>query len=197
MELSGKLAKISVSGSQLSANQENLEHVTDTVWRVADAAKRVLVEGITLERLDGTWGSLEYESVNLLTGEFTFATGYADTESIRVHEGFYLPMSQVATANDFSISKNAEIMPVPRFRDTHIRKIVGLKSATGTLSEWDVESTYFADALKSGEPVVVEFLPDTGKKIFRMWALLDSVEMAKAIDSPQSRTVSFENKDYF
>lgn len=199
-ELAGRLAVIKVSGDPVTAAEEGLTHSTDTSWQITDATKQVLDRDVSpvLEKDDGVggWDEISYESVNKLNGKFTFSgSGYADTETIRVKSGNYLPMSSAAYAHDYSYSKQATMLEVNRFGETHKRRIAGTKFGSGSLSQWDITDTYFEDALTSGDPVVLEIRSESAGDPQRLWALIESAEMSAAIDSPQDEAVSFISTD--
>jgi len=199
-ELAGKAAAIKISGTAASLAEEALEHVTDNTWQIETATKQVIDRDSTpvLELSDGIggWDDIAYTSVNKLTGVFTFSgDGYEDTEEIRVKTGNYLPMSTATYAHEFSYSRGVELPEVTPFGATHKNRLAGLKFASGTLSQWDATSEYYTDALVAGDPVVIEFLYETGADPVRVWALLESVEMAAAIADPQNQVVSFISTD--
>lgn len=195
----GKSVVVKVSGAALSAATEGLTHSANITWQITTASKRVLDRATTptLEKSDGLggWEDITYSSVNKLSGTFTFAApGYADTETIRVKAGNYLPMSTAAYGHEYTFGKGCDILAAPKFGDTHKAKLAGQKFAYGTISQWDITSAYFSDALIAGNPVVIEFSPD-GSLIGRVWALLESQEMQAAIESPQDEIVTFISTD--
>ena len=197
-ELAGKLAEIKVGGTPISAAGEVLERVSDTVWRVTDAAKRVLVEGVTVEWDDGGWVTVPYVSVNLLTGTFTFGgAGYGAGEDLRIEAGDYVPMATAAYAHSFTLSRGADLYPVTPFLATHVKRIAGPLSASGSLSQFDLTSTFFADTLVAGDPVVIGFHADGTAEPIRLWAMLDSVAVQAAIDGAQDEAVGFASNEYF
>jgi hypothetical protein len=179
--------------------EEALARVSDTVWRVNDATKRVLETGVTVEYDDGGgYDPVSYESVNLLNGEFSFSgAGYSVGSDLRIKTGNYIPMTEAAYCHSFSINKEVTLHDSTAFGDTDRTRKVGVKSAGGTLSQWDVTSSYFADALVAGEPVVIEYLALSSETPKRLWAMLDSQELQAALDSLQDEAVSFQSHDYY
>lgn len=203
-EVAGKSAIIKVSGTATSLSGEGLTRISNTEWQITTASKRVIDRAVnpTLQRetAPDTWADVEYESVNKLNGKFTFAgSGYDATETIRVKAtsptAKYLPMSAATYAHEFSYSRGIDLMEVNKFGDSYKDRIPGTKFASGTLSQWDVTSDYYKDALTAGNPVVIEFLHETGADPIRVWALLESVEMSAAIANPQDEVVSFISTD--
>lgn len=199
-ELAGKSAIIKVSGTPTTLAEEALSHVTDTTWQISTSSKQVITYDSTptLEMDDGLggWEDISYSSVDKLQGIFTFSgDGYADTETIRVKAGNYLPLSTATYAHEFSYTRGVELMEVNKFGDDYKTRLAGTKFASGTLSQWDTTDEYYADALVAGDPVVIEFLYETGADPIRCFALLESSEMTAAIDNPQDNIVSFISTD--
>ncbi len=202
-ELAGRLAVVKVSGNPLNLNEQALAQISTYIWRIADADMRVIDPAVnpTLERSDDegfSWSDQAYVSVNKLSGEFTFAADHAgDDIRVKVTDptANYLPMSTAAYAHSYSYNRGADLFDVSAFLATHKKRIAGQKFASGTLSQWDVMDSYYRDALTDGEPVVVEFRGETAGDPQRVWALVESEEMAAAIDSPQGKTVSFISTD--
>ena len=203
-ELAGRLAIVRVSGAAVDLSEEELTHITDTSWQISTEAKEVIDPSVVpeLERSDGGGGWIDtaYESVNYLSGVFTFSgAGYADTNTIRVKTtaptANYLTMSTAAYAHEYTYERGVDLHEVTAFLATHKKRIAGEKFGAGTLSQWDILSTYYEDVLSAGDPVVLEFRGSASSDPRRLWALLESVEMQAAIDAPQDEVVSFVSTD--
>lgn len=203
-EQAGRLVTIKVSGTATNLSEEGLTHISDTVWQISTAAKQVIDNAVapTLEKDDGFggWDQITYSSVEYLSGKFTFSgAGHANTETIRVKTtsptAKYLPMSTATYAHDFSYARGVDLIDVSKFLDTHKSRIPSLKYASGTISQWDVTDTYFADTLTAGEPVILEFRDAAASEPLRCWALLESAEMTAALGSAQDEVVTFISTD--
>lgn len=198
-ELAGRLASVKVSGSPLGLAGETLTRISDTVWQINTAAKQVLDRDVTviLEKdTAGVWADITYKSVDKLSGTFTFAApGHAAGSNIRVRVGNYLPMATAAYAHEYTYSRGATLHEITPFLATHKKRLTGDKFASGTLSQWDVEDSYFEDALMAGDPVVLELRDTVAGSPQRVWALLDSSELQAAIGSPQKEVVTFISTD--
>ena len=195
-EIAGRLAVIKASGDPVTAVAEGLTRIDDNTWQITDTLKQVLDRATepTLEQDDGVggWDPISYTKVNKLNGKFTFSgVGFADTETIRIKAGNFLPVSSIAYAHDYTYNKQANLMEVNRFGETHKKRIVGTKFGSGSLSQWDVTDTYFEDLLTSGEPMVLELRASPTGDPQRLWALIESTEMSAALDSAQDEAVSF------
>jgi hypothetical protein len=197
-ELAGRLAVIKVSGTALNLANETLTRIDDNTWQITTATKQVLDRDVTpiIEKDSGGWADITYASVNKLSGTFTFAgAGHAAGSDIRVRVGNYLPMSTAAYAHAHTFRRGVDLHLIPAYGATHKKRLPGLKFASGTLSQWDVESSYFHDALTAGEPIVLEFRAESTGEPRRVWALLESDEMRSAIESPQDEIVTFISTD--
>ncbi len=134
----------------------------------------------------------ENYKLNRLSGTVTYDTAVSRT--IRI-SGEYLPMATAAYAHEYTYNREAEIHEVPRFLQAHMKRISGLKFASGTLNQWEISDSYFADALTDGDPVVLEFRGSEEGNPQRVWALIEQTEMQAAIDSPQDEIVTFISTD--
>ena len=194
-ELTGNLVSIKVSGAPTTLAEAALQWITNTEWEVDNENFQVidLDSDPVLERYDGAvWVEIPYKTVNRLSGKFTFdGEGHPSEDMIRVKSGYYLPMTVAAYAHDYSYTREVELYQVPRFLATYMNRITGQKFASGSLSQWDVQDSYYTDALVAGNPVVLEIRPTENSSPRRVWAVLENEELAAAIGSPQDLAVSF------
>lgn len=131
-------------------------------------------------------------SLNRLNGKVTYAT--AASRVIKI-SGDYLPMSVAAYANQMSRSDNCDMLDVTKFGDTYKKRKAGLKSASGSLTQFHTTDTTFSDALIAGVPVVIEDRTASDAEPNRYWALLESDEVAVAIEGIQTESVSWVSFD--
>ena len=131
-------------------------------------------------------------TLNRLNGKVTYLTNVSRVIKI---SGSYLPMTTAAYANSSSTNKTAEVLDVTTFGLTHKKRIAGLKSASGTLSQFDVADTTYSAALTAGVPIVIESRTVSTEEPDRFWALLESDEVKAAVDGVQDETVSWVSYD--
>jgi len=131
-------------------------------------------------------------SLNRLNGTVTYAS--AAVRVIKI-SGNYLPMSTAAFATSMSTNRECAILETPKFGSAYMTRIAGLKNASGTLAQFDVTDETYVTALIAGNPVVIENLSSTGAEPDRFWALLESTELAAAIASVQTETISWISTD--
>ena len=192
-ELAGRLATIKVSGDAVAFTAEATTTADNQIYQITNAIKRVLDRDTTPTVLDGGVETVESYTVNKLNGTITF--GSIDATRVITVTSKYLPMSTATYAHNFSYNRGVNLMDVTPFLATHYKRLAGTKFASGTLSQFDLTSTYFADALTAGNPIVIEFRDTADSEPIRCWALLESAEMQAAIDNPQDEIVSFISTD--
>jgi hypothetical protein len=158
------------------------------VDNVTVAAVTDQTNGDTIEVYKQTTGY----TLNRLNGTATFAAAIARTILI---SGYYMPMTTAAYANAHSHSQNCSLLESSVYGATHVARLAGLLSASGTLTQINVADETFNDALTAGVPIVIEDVAVSGGSPNRFWAILDSSEMQAAIAGIQSNVVSWTSTD--
>lgn len=154
------------------------------------AAITGMTNGDTIETYK-TQDSSTY-TLNRLSGKVTFTAAASRVVKI---SGDYLPMTTAAYAHNATSSRVADVADVTAYGDTHRKRAVTLLSASGSLSQFDITDSTYADALSAGNPVVLELSEDSVVEPTRYWVLLESDEVSKAIDGIQDETVSWVSYD--
>lgn len=194
MAVQGYLARIKVSGTATALTDEPTTDLGDGRYQITDSAKRVLtLDTVVVE--DGGVPTVESYTIDRLNGIINFGSVAVRTITVT---GNYFPMSVAAEANEFSLNLSANNNDTTRFIDDgYVRREQGLKSADGTISEFYLIDAYFANKLISGDPVVLELYPDGTEKI-SLFAMLNSDEIASAVDGVVTSSVGFEStKDIY
>lgn len=194
-ERAGRQCQIKISGSATSFTTEATTTADDTSYQITNAVKQVLDKDTAPTVYDDGLETAEAYSVNYLNGTITFED--ADSERIITVSGNYLPMTVAAYAHVMSNSRMCDLMEATPFGSTNKKRIPGLKSASGTLSQFNVADTTYSDALTAGEPIVIEILSDTSDEPDRFWALLESDELTAALESVQDEIISWVSYDYW
>lgn len=146
--------------------------------------------GDTIERYL-TEASTAY-TLNRLNGKVTYAS--ATSRVIKI-SGDYLPMSVAAYANQMSRSDACDMLDTTVFGDTYKSRMAGLKSASGTLTNFYSADEVFGAALTAGVPIVIEDRTVSTNEPNRYWALLESDEVSAAVEGVQSQAVSWVSYD--
>jgi len=193
-ERAGKNTLIKISGVATIMTAEATTLITTgLVYQITNAVKQVLdIATVPTVLVGGSAVSAATYTVNYLNGKITFLSSATRTVTVT---GKYLPMTTAAYANQMSNSRACDMHEATAFQATHKSRIAGLKSASGTLAQFDVTDTTYSDALAAGLPVVMEIRTGLADEPDRFWALLESTEVQAAIDSIQSETISWVSKD--
>lgn len=131
-------------------------------------------------------------SLNRLNGTVTYADALSRVIKI---SGDYLPMTIAAYANQMTRNDVCELLDKTVFGDTHRKRTAGLKAASGALTNFYSADEVFTAALLAGEPIVLEDRPTSTDEPNRTWALLESNEVAAAVDGLQTQVVSWVSYD--
>jgi len=193
-ELAGLNTVIKISGAATSMTAEATTTSDNQVYQITSTAKQVLDRDTAPTVYDDGVETVESYTVNYLNGKITFATVDAGRGPITV-TGKYLPMSTAAYAHSMSVSKAVDLHETTAFGATHKNRLAGLKSASGTINQFDVADTTYSDALTAGNPIVIEIRSESTAEPDRYWALLESDEVAAAIGGVQDETVSWISHD--
>ena len=192
-ELAGYTTQIKISGAATAMTGEATTTADDQVYQITAATKQVLDRDTSPTILDGGVATAEAYTVNYLNGKITF--GSVDVGRVITVTGKYLPMTIAAYANNASNSRVATVLSATAFNATHKKRIPGMLSASGTLSQFDMADTTYSTALTAGVPIVIEDRTISTDEPNRFWALLESDEVEAAIDSIQNETVSWVSYD--
>lgn len=176
MTIVGMNVAIKTSGAGLSLTDEACTDLGDDVFQVTNAAKRVLDPHAAIVVEDGGTpvDAADYE-LDRLFGRITFLTPPAG--AVTIASGTYLPMTTVATATGYKISRkanNQDITPLSA-SGGFMRRTQVLKDVSGSLMRFDEADALFTDALEAAVAIVVE-VAHSGAAYERAWALLDSVD---------------------
>jgi len=131
-------------------------------------------------------------TLNRLNAMATFTSATARTVLI---SGSYLPMSTAAYAHKMSKHEAVDILEKTKFGSTSKERLAGMKSASGTLSQFDVTDTTYSAALLAKVPIIIEDRTSTGALPNRRWALLDSDQMEAAVAGIQDETIGWVSYD--
>lgn len=130
--------------------------------------------------------------LNRLNGTVTYDT--ATSRTIKI-SGSYLPLSVAAYAYQMGRNDSCELIDITKFGDGSRKRMAGLKSASGTLTNFYSEGETYNAALVAGDPVVIEDRTESTDEPNRTWALLESDEVASAIDGVTNQIVTWISHD--
>jgi len=196
MALQGHKALVKVAGTPITTTAEPTTTSDDKNYQITNTAKQIIAYTSTPIVYDDGVLTTEAYTVNKVDGLVTFAT----VDAIRGPITFdysYVPMNQAAEAHEFSYTANAELLDKTPFLSEWLVKEQGLKSGSGSISDFDVIDNYFADSLVAGTVVVIELYPASTINPIRAFGVLATTEIAAAVAGIQDTSVSFETSEAF
>lgn len=161
----GYIVSLKKAGTPVALSDEPMSLVSGNTYVITDKDKRIidLDTAVTVED-DGSDETAEIESINYMTGEITFNSGYAVTGPVTI-SGKYIPVSEIAGAKTFTLTQTAETIdetdiPTARANDGYMVFSQGLKTASLELSGIYKTTNAFQTALEDRESFIVEINPD-------------------------------------
>lgn len=184
----GKKAEIKISGSPIDFNDEAMTTTDNLIYKIDDETKRVWdYKTDPVVKVDTVIVTTGY-SVVKLSGQIGFD---ADPGGVVTVSGKYVTLTAVATANEYDYSLENDFEDITPFKSEYKKKKVVMSGMTGSVGKFRELDNYFIDQLISGDPVVIEFYVDEVEDPVRVFALLDSDEIAAAANGIQSEKISF------
>lgn len=184
----GKKAEIKISGSPMDFNDETMTTTDNVIYVIDDETKSVWdYKTDPVVKVDAVIVTTGY-SVVKLSGQIAFD---ADPVGVVTVSGKYVTLTSVATANEYDYSLENDFEDITPFKSEYKKKKVVMSGMTGSIGKFRELDNYFMDQLISGDPVVIEFYVDEVEDPVRVFALLDSDEIAAAANGIQSEKISF------
>lgn len=197
MAYAGRKALIKVGGTPVAMTAEATTViaagggvVANTQYQITNATKRLIDINSAITVLVAGNPVTSGYTVDTLQGLVIFDTSATRTVTVT---GKYVPTATAAECHEYSYSITQETTDTPKFGDEWNVKTPTIKGAEGSLSRWFSIDSYFATALISGAPVLIEFYPQDTLNPDRMWGILTSDEMSAAVDGAVDESVSFES----
>lgn len=163
---SGYLAKLYKTGTPTSMTDEAMSVVSGKTYEVTADAKRCFDRNAALTFEDNSVAvdPSDIESIDHLFGRVTFTSGYSVSGPITV-TGNYLPMANVGTAKEFTLTQTAQTIDETDFataqaNDGHRKFGYGLKTVALELKGIYSAGNNFKDLLISRSEIIVEVNPD-------------------------------------
>lgn len=192
----GYVAKILKSGTATTFTDEPMDVVSGNTYKITDATKNVWDRLTALVVKDGSTTLTEGDdyTVDYLFGRVTLlaAPGGAVTVS-----GKYLPMTQVAKANGFTLTQNANANDNTDFETAQGNNgyqtyEYGLKTVSLSLQGIYASSNGFRDLLSGRTELVIEINPDgSGKSVARGWFKTMNTGQSGDVGDLEKQTLSF------
>ena len=192
-ETTGKDCLIKISGQATTMTAEATDTSDNQIYQIHTATKRVLDRYTVPTVYDGGVQTIEDYTINYLNGKITFST--VDADRVITISGKYVPLTTAAYAYEASHSKAVDIHEVTPFQVTHKKRKAGLKSASGSLSDFNIEDMTYENALTAGVPVVLEIRAINTEEPSRYWILLNQKELSAAVSGMQNQKITWVSYD--
>lgn len=194
-ERAGKDVVVQISGASTAFTKQsataqagNLIYIMDT------AANRVFDPDGTFLVYDSDVLTVEPYTIDYIQGAVVFTTNATRTITV---SGARLTMSTVATASAVSVNETCDLADVTPFGSTHKKRIAGLLSASGTLTEFDVTDTVFNDAIIAADFLILDIYEVSTAQPKRYWAVFESSELQAAVEGAQTQVLSWQSHKEF
>ncbi|KKN90086.1 hypothetical protein LCGC14_0231990 [marine sediment metagenome] len=195
MSAPGYLTTIKKSGTATSMTSEAMStnSTVSNTFQLDAAAKRILNrDGTFVVREAGTTAPVSAASVviDYLFGKVTLSS--ATTSAITL-SGSYMPMTEIAGANSFTLEQIRDSLDDTDFTSVGWRsRIVGIKDVSLTLGRWQTLGDDFFSLIDSGESVVAEIQPGGAGDVGRGWFKIETEGFSGDIGSLESADVTLQ-----
>jgi hypothetical protein len=195
--VAGRKAVVKVMGAGVAFTTEACTNLGDGLnYQIAAVAKRVWDPTAAVSVFyNGVLQPAANYRLNRVIGKITFLV--APGGLVVTVTGTYRPVSNAVRATAFNWSLEATIAEDNDWDNIvtsngFSNKIQTMKDISGSVSAKFSADVYFRDALLNDTLVVLEFYADRSlAHDIICWAVLDKVDMQAALDSVQTREVSF------
>lgn len=201
----GKSAVVYMTGTSTAMTGEAMGLVSGKIYQITNTAKRCVnpLVAITVKD-DGDTVPADDYTINFLYGIVTFGAGYTPTTPITI-DGEYLPMIEIATANQWSLSYNADIVDVTPFSTSasNHEKVMTIAECSGSIGTLDFSETDHDSG--AGNVIIWSILTGNTAKILQLtmggsstsWrgcVLLESDEISTGAADVVKSTLSFKTQ---
>jgi predicted secreted protein len=183
--IAGRKSLVKVTGDATNfADEATTGEATHKIFTITAATKNCWDPSAPITvKVDGAAVTTGF-TVERLVGRVTFAASKG--ASVVTVSGKYLPLSTAAGCREYTINRARALIDVSDFDvvDDYKKNLAGKKDASGTLSVWYQNDSYFFDAMDSDAPIVLEFYADRGSAFtMRAWTNLTKCGISSAQDS--------------
>ena len=205
--IAAHLCRLYMTGTSSNATSGTLNNLGGgTSWQIPKSGNQQVLDPSKAQQFDDGATTVPYTTIDHLFGIVNFDPAEATVEIDDIN---YLPLYEVGTVTDFSISVSSDIldrstMDGGAFRD----KMNGLVDLSGSLTlletpNQDYNTTVtpppelgeikLFDLLSDGTPKVLEikFDPDSDQ-VFRAFIVIESYENTGAVDGLVETSISFQ-----
>jgi hypothetical protein len=162
----GYVASIKQTGTATAMTDEAMALVSGKTYKVSNAAKEVFdyTKTFTVEDNSVAVSANDIETIDWLFGTVTFTSGYTVTGPVTV-TGHYLPSTEVARANSFTLTQTAETIDETDYATANSNggyRVFdpGLRTISLELGGFYDEDDAVWEVLENRGEIVIEINPD-------------------------------------
>jgi hypothetical protein len=194
MAQAGYLTTVKKSGTPTAMTAEacTTNSTVANTYRISDATKRVWDRTTVLTALDdGTTVASTQYTVDFLFGSVTFTSTQDEPVTVT---GTYMPMTNVAGANSYTLSASRELVDDTDFSSTGWRsKAVAIKDVSLSITRWaDVDADFWELINDVNAVSMVEIKPGSGTLAARGFFMVSSDARSGDVATLETADVTFE-----
>lgn len=194
-ERAGKDVIIKVSGSSVPFTKQTMNAESgNLLYLCAQTAYRSFDPEGTFLVYDNNVLTTEPYTIDYIQGGVVFTTNASRTITV---SGAYLTMSTVATASSLSVNETCDLLDVTPFGNFYKKRISGMKSASGTITKFEVADSVFQDAILNAEFLILDVYHYSSEKPRRYWVYFDSNELQAAVEGAQNNVLNWQSTQKF
>jgi len=195
----GYVASIKKSGTPTTITDEETTLLSGKTYQVTNAAKRILDRNTAVTVKDGgvAVDAANIVSINYLFGRVTFKNTYTPGGAITI-DGKYLPTTEVAGANDFTLTQRAAVIDKTDFATARGNggyrvSEPGLRTVSLQVGGFYKASSAFWTLLEQRAEVIIEVNPDgSGLSLCRGFFKLQNRSQSGNVGAQEEETKTFE-----
>lgn len=193
----GYVAKILSGGTPTTFTTLAASLVSGKTYKITDTTKNVWDRNTAIAVFDNAVShTADVASIDYLNGTITFASGYTVTGPVTI-SGKYLPMTQVAKANSFTLTQTAATIDNSVFETAQANGgyktfEYGLRTVSLSLKGIYAASNGFEALLASRVEMVIEINPDGNhKSVARGWFKPMSTSQSGNVGALEEQDLNF------
>lgn len=192
----GNQATIRVAGKPIAMTNEPMSTTDNRLYIVSDTSKRVWDWQLpTVVYVDGSQVPYSDYKIYKASGMIRFSKPQSPDAVVTV-DGAYVTTSKLALVNGFSLDVAKETYDITSYEDEYKRTGVGIKSASGSFTSFDVLNQALLDSLNS-DYMLLEFANDytdlANAYVWRSWVVISSTSLQAGISDAQTMDISYES----
>jgi len=195
----GYVATVKATGSPTAFTAEATTLVSGKTYKITNAVKNIWNRLVppTVKDNGVTVTGTNIESIDYLFGQVTFASGYTVTGPI-TFDGSYLPSTQIASANTFTLTQTAATIDTSDFISAqsnggYMDSDYGLKTVSLQLKGFFNVSNGFLAAVQGRGEVVVEISPDgSGNAVARGFMKPVTMDQSGNVGALEEQDITYQ-----